>query len=54
MFEARRPYRIFVSGNCQMQFVADSLRQVFGGQPDIAVSFSAAYRPVRDGDSDFA
>jgi hypothetical protein len=46
-----RPYRIFVSGNCQMQFVHDALKLLYRDTPDIAVSFRAAYLPVRPGDA---
>ncbi|HEY5209640.1 MAG TPA: hypothetical protein VIJ42_09375 [Stellaceae bacterium] len=45
-----RPYRIFVSGNCQMQFVADALARIYAGEPAIAVSFRAAHRPAHADD----
>jgi hypothetical protein len=51
MPEASRPYRIFVSGNCQMQFVADALTGLYRGAPEIAVAFHAAYRPARAEDA---
>jgi len=44
-----RPYRIFLSGNCQMQFVHDGLRRAYRGSPEIALSFRASYRKKRPG-----
>ena len=44
-----RPYRIFLSGNCQMQFVHDGLRRAYRDSPEIALSFRASYRKKRPG-----
>jgi len=53
MAEAR-PYRIFLSGNCQMQFVYDALRRLCRDTPEIALSFRASYRAMRAGDDEDA
>jgi hypothetical protein len=49
MAEAR-PYRIFLSGNCQMQFLYDALRRLHRGDAGIEFSFRASYRTPRAGD----
>lgn len=54
MREARRPYRIFLSGNCQMQFVFDAVRLLYRDQPDLAFAFRASYRALRPGDDNAA
>lgn len=48
----KRPLRIFLSGNCQMQFLYDSLRQVYRGRDDLAFAFRASYRAQRGGDDE--
>lgn len=48
----KRPYRIFLSGNCQMQFVFDGLRRVYRATPEIALSYRASYRKRRAGDDE--
>ncbi len=49
-----RPYRIFISGNCQSQFVYDALRFLYRGAPDISLAFRANYRPAHPGDDEAA
>lgn len=44
----KRPRRIFLSGNCQMQFVYDALRRLYRGRDDLAFAFRASYRAYRD------
>ena len=44
MPEAPRPYRIFLSGNCQMQFVFDALRLLYREVPELSLNFRASYR----------
>jgi hypothetical protein len=47
----KRPRRIFLSGNCQMQFLYDALRALYRGRDDLAFAFRASYRAAR-GDDD--
>ncbi len=54
MAEACRPYRIFLSGNCQIQFLFDALRRLYRDDPEIAFAFRASYRAPRAGDEDAA
>ncbi|MGH6982311.1 MAG: hypothetical protein ACREFC_13990, partial [Stellaceae bacterium] len=49
-----RPFRIFVSGNCQMQFLRDGLRRAYRGNREIEVEFRASHRPARPDDADAA
>jgi transposase len=51
MRDGARPYRVFLSGNCQMQFVHDALKLLYRGAPEIALTFRAAYLPARPGDA---
>lgn len=46
-----RPYRVFLSGNCQMQFVYDALRRLYRDRTDLAFAFRASYRAMRPGDA---
>jgi hypothetical protein len=48
----KRPRRIFLSGNCQMQFIYDALRMLYRGRDDLAFGFRASYRAARDEDDD--
>jgi hypothetical protein len=47
----KRPRRIFLSGNCQMQFIYDALRGLYRDRDDLAFAFRASYRAAR-GDDD--
>ena len=50
MVSERRPFRVFVSGNCQAQFVYDALRFLWRDEPGIELTYRASYRPIRPGD----
>ena len=52
--EPGRPYRVFISGNCQLQFVFDALKLLYRDHAGIAVSFRATYQAPRPGDETLA
>jgi tetratricopeptide (TPR) repeat protein len=44
------PYRIFVSGNCQMQLVADALKFLHRGNREILIAYRASRGTIESGD----
>jgi hypothetical protein len=54
MTERGRHYRIFISGNCQLQFVSDSLKYLFRRHRDIEILFRANFQNERPGDNEAA
>jgi hypothetical protein len=50
----RRPFRIFLSGNCQFLYLADALKYLFRNDPKIVVHCRTSYQKVQPYDGEFA